>query len=78
MGYLLSIYGMWVIEVLRSTNSTKTPKPKPKARNCLRDPERDRTSKPKQKGNRDVAQLSHVDHVPTNTHSSEGVSVVPF
>ena len=54
-----------VIEVLRSSNSTKSPENKPAAGNCLRDPERDRTSKPKQKGNRD-------DHVTTNTHSSQG------
>ena len=31
-------------------------------------------TKPKQMGNRDVEQLSHVDHVPTNTHSSRGES----
>ena len=35
-----------VIEVLRSSNSTKSPKTKPAAGNCLRDPERDRTSNP--------------------------------
>ena len=29
---------------------------------------------PKQKGNRDVDQLSHVDHVTTNAHSSQGES----
>ena len=61
-----------VIEVLRSSNSTKSPEHKPAAGNCLRDPESDRTSKPKQKGNRDVDQLSHVDHVTTNTQSSQG------
>ena len=44
------------------------------AGNCLRDPERDRTSRPKQKGNRDVDQLSHVDHVTTHAHSSQGES----
>ena len=38
-----------VIEVLRSSNSAKTPT-KPSAGNCSRD----LTSKPKQKGNRDV------------------------
>ena len=31
-------------------------------------------SKPKQKGNRNVGQLSHVDHVTTNAHSSQGES----
>ena len=34
------------------------------------------TPKPKQKGNRDVELLSHVDHLPTNTHSSQGESQV--
>ena len=63
-----------VIEVLRSLNSTISPKTKPAAGNCLRDPERDRTSKPKQEGNRDVDQWSHVDHVTTNAHSSQGGS----
>ena len=29
------------------------------------------TSKPEQKGNLDVDQLSHVDHVTTNAHSSQ-------
>ena len=60
-----------VIEVLRSSNSTKSPQTKPTTGNCLRDPERDRTSKPIQKGDRDVEQLSHVDHVTTNAHSSQ-------
>ena len=63
-----------VIEVLRSSNSTKSPKAKAEEGNCLRDPERDRTSKPKQKGNRDSDQLSQVDHVTTNAHSSQGES----
>ena len=63
-----------VIEVLLSSNSTKSPKTKPAAGNCLRDPERDRTSKPKQKGNRDVDQVSHVDHVTSNAHFSQGES----
>ena len=63
-----------VTEVLRSSNSTKTPKTKPSAGSCLRDSERDRTSKPTQQGNRDVDQLSHVDHVTTNAHSSRGES----
>ena len=31
-------------------------------------------SKPKQKGNQDVIQLSHVDHVPTSANSSQGES----
>ena len=63
-----------VTEVFCSSNSTKSPKTKPATGNCLRDPERDRTSEPKQNGNRDVDQLSHVDHVTTNAHSSQGES----
>ena len=63
-----------VIEVLRSSNSTKSPKAKAKKGNCLRVPERDRTSKSEQKGNRDSDQLSQVDHVTTNAHSSQGES----
>ena len=50
-----------MIEVLRSSNSTTTPN-EPAAGNCSRN----RTSKPKQKGNRDVDHLSHVDYVTTN------------
>ena len=58
-----------VIEVLRSSNSTRIPA-KIAAGNCLRN----HKSKPKQKGNRDVEQLSHVDHVTTNANSSQGES----
>ena len=47
---------------------------KQQARSCLRDPEMDRTSKHKPKENRDVDQWSHVDHVTTNAHSSQGES----
>ena len=57
------------IEVLRSSNSTRIPA-NPAAGNCLRN----HKSKPKQKGNRDVEQLSHVDHVTTNANSSQGES----
>ena len=46
----------------------------PAAGNCPRDHERDRTSRSKQKGNRDLDQLSHVDHVTTHAHSSQGES----
>ena len=63
-----------VIEVLRSTNSTKTPTHpasgnRSETGNCSRN-----TPKPIRKGNRDVEQLSHVDHVPANTHSTQGES----
>ena len=55
-----------VIKVLRSWNSTKSLKTKPAAGNCVREHQ----SKPKQMGNRDVDQLSRVDYVTTNAHSS--------
>ena len=74
--YLLWTCDEVVTEVFCSSNSTKSPKTKPATGNCLRDPERDRTSEPKQNGNRDVDQLSHVDHVTTNAHSSQGESSV--
>ena len=57
-----------VIEVLRSSISTKTPN-NPAAGNCSRN----HKSKPKHKGNRDVDQLSRVDYV-TNANSSQGES----
>ena len=58
-----------VMEVLRSSNSTRIPA-NPAAGNCSRN----HKSKPKQKGNRDVDQLSHVDYVSTNANSSQGES----
>ena len=58
-----------VIEVLRSSNSTKTPT-NPATGTCSRN----HKSKPKQRGNRDVDHLSHVDHVTTNANSSQGES----
>ena len=59
-----------VTEVLRSSNSTKTPT-NPAAGNCARD----HKSKPKHKGgNRNDDQLSNVDYVVTNANSSQGES----
>ena len=55
-----------VIGVLRSSNSTNIPT-NPAEGNSSRN----HKSKPKQKGNRDVEQLSHVYHVATNAHSSQ-------
>ena len=64
-----------VIEVLRETNSTKTPTNPAFGNRCeTGNCSRNHKSKPKQNGNRDVEQLSHVDHVPTDTHSSQGES----
>ena len=68
-GLLALDYWDVVIELLRSSNSTKTPT-NPAAGNCSRN----HKSNPKQKGNRDVEQLSNVDYVHTNTHSSQGES----
>ena len=57
------------MEVLRTSNSTYSPT-NPAAGNCPRN----RKSNPEQKGNRDVDQSSHVDHVTTDAHSSQGES----
>ena len=54
--------------------SKKKKKNKPAAGNCLRDPARDHRANFKQQGNLDVDQMSHVDHVTTNAHSSQGRS----
>ena len=67
--------GLWdmVSEVLSSTNSTKT-STNPASDRCeIRTLSRN-THNSKQKGKRDVEQLSHVDYVPTNTNSSQGES----
>ena len=58
-----------VIEVSRSSKSTESP-----IHGAAGNWSRTYKSKPKQKGNRDVDQLSHVDHVTTNAHSSQGES----
>ena len=49
-----------VIEVLRSTNSAKTPTHRASGNRCETGNHSRNTPKPKQKGNRDVEQLSHV------------------
>ena len=67
-GLLLDLWDV-VKEVLRSSNSTKPPT-YPTSGNCSRK----NKSNPKPKGNRDVDQLSHVDHVTTKAHSSHGES----
>ena len=56
-------------EVLRSSNSSES-RTHGAAGNCSRS----HNSKPKQKGNRDVDQVSHVDCVTTNANSSKGKS----
>ena len=68
---VLPALDLWdvVIEVLCSSNSTRLPA-NPAAGNCSRN----HKSKPKQKGNRDVDRLSHVDYVSTNANSSQGES----
>ena len=70
MDVLLAL-DLWdvVIEVLRSSKSTASPTHQA-AGNCSQN----HKSKPKQKGNRDVDQLSHVDYVTTNAIFSQGES----
>ena len=64
-----------VVEVLRSTNGTKTPiHPVPGNWCETCNFSRKDTSKSKQKRNRGVDQFSHVDHVTPNAHSSQGES----
>ena len=67
-----------VIEVLRSTNSTKTPIRLAPENWCGTQETvraiKIRTKTPTERTNRGVDQLSNVDYVPTNTHSSHGES----
>ena len=58
-----------VIDASRSSKSSESP-----TLGAVGNCSRTRKSKPKQKGNRDVDQLLHVDHVTTNAHSSQGES----
>ena len=58
-----------MIAVLRSSKSTESPT-QWAAGNCSQS----HKAKPKQKGNRDVDQLSHVDHVTINANSCHGES----
>ena len=68
-----------VIEVLRSSNVTKPPTDPSSGNRCETGNRSRNTPKPKQKGNRGVEQLSHVDHVNTNAHSyKRGSQVVHF
>ena len=64
----LSALDLWdvVIKVLRSSKSTESPTHRA-AGNCSRN----HKAKPKQKGIRDVDQLSHVDYVTTNANSAQ-------
>ena len=57
------------IKVLRSSKSTES-QTHPAAGHCSRNPK----FKPKQNWNRDVDQLSHVDHVTTNANSCQDAS----
>ena len=68
-----------VIEVLSSTNSTKTPIIPASGKRCETGTYSRNTPTSKHKGDRDVDQLSNVDYVTKNTHSfSRRVSVVHF
>ena len=64
---LLSIFGTVVIEVLHSTNNTA--RQSKLAQGNLRTAG---NHSPTVKRKREIEQLSNVDHVPTNTHSSQG------
>ena len=61
-----------VIEVLRSTNNTVKPNHDSIRESCARP--NPKTKTPTNKRKHKVDQLSDVDHVPTNTHSSHGES----
>ena len=68
-GWITCSLDLWDV-VLRSTKSTKTPTNPASGNSCdTGNCSRNRKSKPKQTGNRDIEQLSHVDHVLTITHS---------
>ena len=63
-----------VMEVLCSTNSTKTPIIPASGNRCEGDTFSRNTSKCEYKENRDVDHLLNMDYVTTNTHSSQGES----
>ena len=66
-----------VIEVLHSTNNSKRPNRPAPGNRCgtgNHSSNKTQTKTPTERSNRDVDQLSHVDYVPSNTHSSRGVS----
>ena len=63
-----------VIEVLRSTNNTKTPINPATGNRCETGDCSRTTSTLAQKGNREVDQLLHLEYVPTNTRSFQGES----
>ena len=78
MDVLLAL-DLWdlVIEVLHSTNNTQRPNRPAPGNWCgtgNHSSNKTRTKTPTERSNRDVDQLSHVDYVPSNTHSSQGVS----
>ena len=66
-----------VIEVLRSTDNTERPSRLARGNLCGTGDHpnnKTKTTTPTEKSKRDVDQLSNVDYVPTNTHSSQGES----
>ena len=60
-------------EVLRSSKSSESP-----THQAAGNRSRNHKSEPKQRGNRDVDQLSHVDYITTNADSSQGESQLQF
>ena len=77
MDYLLLDPWDVAIEVLRSTNNTAKQGTLAQGNLCGTGDHsinRTKTTTPTEKRKRDVEQLSNVDHVHTNTHSSQGES----
>ena len=69
MDYLLLIYGLWWTKCyVHRTVPNHQPLPQRETVREITNPT------PNKKGNRDVDQLSHVDHVTTNANSSQGQS----
>ena len=76
MDYLFDFWDV-LIEVLHSTNNTKRPIRLAPGNWCgtgILSSNKTKTKTPNERSNRDVDQLSNVDHVPSNKHSSQGES----
>ena len=77
MEYLLSTFWDVVIEMLRSTNNTARQGRLAQGNLCGtgdHSSKKTRTKTPTEMRKREVEQLSNVEYVPTNTHSSQGES----
>ena len=77
-GTLALVHWDVVIEVLRSTSDTARQSKPAQGDLCTTGDHsinKHQTKTPTEKRKREVEQLSSVDHVPTNTHSSQGESL---